>query len=187
MRGKVVYTPMAVLLVFLAFAASPADAGGEACSTRVSLTPTLLNALPYKMITGTIDIGSEFPDTFKVSIEGVPEGWIDYPRDVYVDCEETVNFMISPRKSGNYELSIRVSGGGKTFDLEERLWVGRMPTYEPGEKDTAGTSGGLTGMFVLGDIDTAPLLSAGIMIAAVAAVVLGFLFFREANNEWLGL
>ena len=181
---------LSVALASMLFSALTVPDGG-ADGLVVRLRPGFLNTLPCKTVTGKIYIQSAKPATYDISISGVPDEWVGYPESVRVEGEETVNYMVNPKESGSYRLMVTVRGAGETEELEGKLWVGPRQPYEegPGEEPGSGISltGGVTGMFVMSGEDQAVLLSAlvsaGVLIAALFSVLLGYSFFKREVFE----
>ncbi len=155
----------------------------------VTIRPTFLNTFQCRTVTGKIYIKTDVPATYTISIAGVPAEWVEYPPSVYVDSAKTVNYMINPKKRGDYRLAIKVAGSGETFNFTERLWVGRNQVHGAefdsgaGPAETGnGLTGGLTGMFVLSDLDRPVLLSTGVVIAFLITVLVGYAFLKETGE-----
>ncbi|MBN2330207.1 MAG: hypothetical protein JXC85_00150 [Candidatus Aenigmarchaeota archaeon] len=148
----------------------------------VIVKPRFLNTYHGSPVVGELLIITDEPSTYSISITGVPADWLGYSSSVHVDSQESVLYMINPRDSGDYWLSIEVSGSGRVIELEQRLWVGRSqakPMSDGGAAAGDGNGGGLTGMFAYSGQDVALLISAGVFIAAIITVFLGFRFFKE--------
>jgi hypothetical protein len=171
------------------FSAATPSVGSEGDPVRVKIRPTVMNTFQFKPLFGSIHIETDVPDTFDISVTGVPPEWVDCPDSVYVDSATTVNFMINPAETGSYVLTFTVSGAGESVEIEEGLWVGRRQASrsDAGEGDGAvstgnGLTGGLTGMFAFSDMDRSVLISAGVVMVGVITLFLGLALFREKQG-----
>jgi hypothetical protein len=158
-----------------------------AADTSVTVRPGYLNAAKFRPVTGKIYIDSAVPGEYGISITGVPAEWIDYPRSVHVEEKKTVTYIVSPKSTGKYTLSMVVEGPEETFDFETRLWVGppgalQAGPYEASDED-ASLEGAATGMFVLSEQDSALALYATVMALAVFAVLLGHFMLKEEEGS----
>jgi hypothetical protein len=170
------------LSLFMPSSAAYVAEGEQASLPSVTVTPRFLNTFRGSPVTGQVKIRTAFPAAYRINITGVPPDWLGYESGVHVDSEESVMYIINPRDSGDFLLSIEVSGSGRTFELEQSLWVGRSQAddMKSDEATAAGRGGnGLTGMFSFSEQDKAVLISAGVVIAAILTVFLGFGFFKQ--------
>lgn len=189
MRGaSIVMIALGLLLLafsfFLPHSAAYVARGEPDRLPSVTITPSFLNTYHGSPVMGELLIRTDAPSAYDINITGVPPDWLGYSSSVHVDSEESVMYIINPKDTGNYLLSIEVSGSGSVFELEQRLWVGRSqanPMANGGDAaESDGGMGGLTGMFSYSDQDVSVLISAGVVIAAVLTVFLGYGFFKES-------
>ena len=183
MRGaSIMIIALGLLLLafslFLPHSAAYVARGEPEGLPSVILKPRFLNTYHGSPVMGELLISTDDPATYHISIKGVPEDWLGYTSSVFVGSEESVLYIINPQSSGNYVLSIEVRGSGSVFEFEQRLWVGRSqanPMANGGDAaESEGGMGGLTGMFSYSDQDLAVLISAGVVIAAILTVFLGY-------------
>jgi hypothetical protein len=173
------------VLLLLPPSALAADTGG---STSVSLSPRIYNTLPCESINGRIDIAAASPGTFSIRMSGIPQEWVEYPESVYVSGKKTVNFIVNPKKGGNYRLRIDVSGSGKTFSFDRKLWVGGNDkgaevAQEPAANET-GLAGGMAGMVSAGAYALPVLVSAGVVLLLSASLILIYRHFKRKRDMW---
>lgn len=177
MKDIIVYSTVVILLllVFSIYA--------EAAETSVSVRPGNMNSFQCNSITGKIIIQADKPGKYGISIEGVPESWLEYAKSVYVDGEETVNYIVNPQNGGTYYLTLLVNGpGGYYFEKEVRLWVSKKETADldaPDEDEGDSIEGGFTGMFTFSEQDQGTMTIMIVVIAAVFAVFLGHKSLRK--------
>ncbi len=180
MKDMVMYS-FVVILLLLVFSVYVAEAATD--STTVTLRPGRINSFQCNSVTGKIIIQAGNPGKYGISIEGVPESWLEYKKSIYVDGEETVNYIMNPQRGGTYFLTVSVDGpGGYYFEKDVKLWVSMKETANidvPEEDDADSVEGGLTGMFAFGEQDQAVMTIMVVVIAAVFAVFLGHRSLRE--------
>ena len=188
MRGvSIVMITLGLLLLafsfFLPHSAAYVARGEPDRLPSVTMTPNSLNTYRGSPVMAELLIRTDAPATYDINITGVPPDWLGYSSSVHVDSQESVMYIINPKDSGNYVLSIEVNGSGSVFELEQRLWVGSSeanPKANGGDAaESDGDMGGLTGMFSYSDQDVSVLISVGVVIAGILTVFLGYGFFKE--------
>jgi hypothetical protein len=108
----------------------PAD---PAPQTAVDFFPTLLDIVAHQSKVIVVDIDSSQRQTFSIMVEGVPESWVEYQRQVIVDREKSVYIFTTPEKTGTYELTIFVTAEseGKNFERKVDLYVAPVDSEKP--------------------------------------------------------
>lgn len=139
----------------------PSDSG----PTSVEIRPSALDVSLYKSKIITIDIDSYLPQEFQVTVEGVPEDWLDYKASVWVDDEKNTYIFISPKQGGHHQFMVNVRSvtEGITYRKQIDMFVA-TPDQDSGMD-------GFTGMLIGGASNVWTLL---ILIIALAAVLVYF-------------
>jgi hypothetical protein len=177
------FTMLAVLVL-----ASAAAAAGE---TDVSVRPGIINSQQCSSVTGEISISAGNPGTFLVSIEGVPEDWLDYENRVHVDDEKTVTYVVDPQAPGTYYLTVTVDGPAGFYSEDRvKLWVSKRGTAElqAAGEEGSGIEGGLAGMFAFGEQEQLVLLVTAVVIAVLFVLFLARSVLKEEEpGDGMGL
>ncbi len=95
----------------------------EITETNVIIRPT---SLDIELNSGkTLDVIIESPElaNFEISVKGIPEDWVNYPKEVDVEGRKTFYIYIVPKDVGNYDFEVEVETDGKTFEENIRIYV----------------------------------------------------------------
>lgn len=185
MKDTLLYGTVAIILL-LVFSVVTA----EGAATSVDTRPGRISTFQYESAAGKIIISAGSPGDYSISIVGVPDSWLEYDDDVYVEDEEVVSYVVSPQKAGSYYLSIIVEGPDDYyFEDEVSLWAGKSGAPEPeaAEEEEDSISGGLAGMAASGEQNQAVLMALAIIVASVVAVFLAYRTFSHGETREKGL
>ncbi len=93
--------------------------------TSVSFYPSSIDAMPFRSRIIGIGITTSRPQTFTISVSGLPSGWADYASSVNVDDEKTAYVYITPQGTGNYNISISANAmlENLTFSASIQMFV----------------------------------------------------------------
>ncbi|MEE9323334.1 MAG: PKD domain-containing protein [Candidatus Aenigmarchaeota archaeon] len=108
-------------------------------TTSVTISSTSLDIEANSGKTLEVIIESPEPAKFNISVEGLPENWVNYPGEIEVDGRETIYMYIVPKDVGNYEFTVKVKTGSETFEKDIGLYV--APAGEEGEEGMNGITG----------------------------------------------
>ncbi len=167
--------PMLAVLIL----ASAAGAAGE---TAVTVRPGLINSQQCSSAMGKISISTGNPGMFTISIDGVPDEWLDYESRVHVEDEKTITYVVNPQTAGTYYLTVTVDGPGGFYSEDQvKLWVSKKGTADlrAAGEEGSGIEGGLTGMFAFGEQEQLVLLVTAVVVAALFAVFLAYSILKE--------
>ncbi len=109
------------------FSASTVPAGQRASITEANSTPARINTTIGKGSEISLSLLSATPQVMKISVKGVPEEWLDYPRILGVENDRTVRIFVDPKQVGDYNLTIYVEGKEKNFTFSSNLRVSEKP------------------------------------------------------------
>lgn len=93
--------------------------------TAVTLLPESLDIPVQQSGFLSLDITSHVPQDFSIQITGVPDHWLQYPKQIYVTRADTVYVYVLPDATGTKDLSIAVRAltEGRTFSLTVPVFV----------------------------------------------------------------
>lgn len=152
----------------------------EKLETQVTVSPKSLDIPMYQAKAVSLRLESSRPQTFTVSVSGVPEEWLSYHLETDVDRRETSYIYITPREMGTYTLEIAVEALDEGLDFQEEveLYVAEpLPEEESWVLNTTRTVKSAFG-YVLGD----PAVSFGLMLVVFLIIVgAGFRHLREPD------
>ncbi len=149
--------------------------GPEPAPTEVEIRPASMDVNLYKSKVISINIHSYVKQDFTISVEGVPQGWLNYKQTVNVEGDRTSYVFISPKETGSYTLVVRVVAvtEGLTFTKGVDVFVAQADSHgaQPGD--------GITGALVA----IASNIYTIILIIVIAAALLAWFGIRRLKSE----
>jgi len=133
--------------------------------TTVNITPASIDIELNTGKTVAIDIYSPNQAKFTIAVDGLPDGWANYPNEIEMKGTQTVYAYIVPKSLGNYEFKVKVMTGSKTFEQTIKLYV--APSAQSNNQN------GLTGM--INALEGNWLIGAALI--AILAVLVALYFF----------
>jgi len=118
--------------------------------TSVKITPAALDIAINKGDVVTVYIESPAQTKFTISVDGIPENWASYPKEVDVKGAKTAFVYIVPKAVGNYNFAVKVSGAGKNYEQNIALYVAPENGAQNGASGLTGLISGLEGNWVIG-------------------------------------
>ncbi|MBN1896936.1 MAG: hypothetical protein JW789_04415 [Candidatus Aenigmarchaeota archaeon] len=169
------------LILFFIFVLATA---AESADTWVRVAPGFLNTVQCQSMMGKIYIENSAAGTYSLAITGVPEEWLEYPEEVFVEGKKTVTYVVSPSDPGTYRLYFTVEGDDFDFEDNVKLWVSSKETSELGSDEGSGTGmvGGLTGMFTFNAENQTLFIYALVAMGAALAVLLGHTMLKHEDE-----
>ncbi|MEM5871264.1 MAG: PKD domain-containing protein [Candidatus Aenigmatarchaeota archaeon] len=106
-----------------AFIPYPSNVSQPTGEISVSINPKSLDIEIYSGDTIEISINSPVKTKFEIFVDGLPENWASYPKEVEVEGSEKFYVYIVPKELGNYEFKVKVKAGNRTFEEHVSLYV----------------------------------------------------------------
>ncbi|MBI4163410.1 MAG: hypothetical protein HY512_00990 [Candidatus Aenigmarchaeota archaeon] len=66
---------------------------------------------------------SSQPQVIRISVTGIPEEWLDYPKIIGVENDRSVRIFVDPKTPGDYNFTVFVEGKEKNFTFASTLKV----------------------------------------------------------------
>ncbi len=151
----------------------------EITETGVIIRPS---SLDIELGSGkTLEVVMKSPESteFGISVEGIPEDWVNYPGNVEVEGKKTAYVYVVPKELGNYEFRVVVTAGSERFEEQIHLYV--APSGEDGGKKI----NGLTGLISIAQSNWA--VGAAIVSVLVLLVIVYFFagkFGRKTYEDY---
>jgi hypothetical protein len=149
--------------------------GPEPAPTEVEIRPASIDVNLYKSKVVSINIHSYVKQDFTISVEGVPQSWLNYKDTVNVEGDRTSYVFINPKETGSYTLAVKVVAvtEGLTFTKGVDLFVAQAESPDTGAGD------GITGTLVA----IASNIYTIILVIIIAAAVVAWLGIRRLKSE----
>lgn len=71
----------------------------------------------------SFSIKTNQPQIFTIQASGVPDDWLDYPKTIGITEDRDLNIFVRPKKEGDYNITVSVSGKEKVFTRASSLHV----------------------------------------------------------------
>ncbi len=110
-----------------AFSSSSTPAGQTASLTEANISFGKPNTTIGSGSEITLSLLSIKPQVVKITVTGVPEEWLDYPKIIGLEKDRTVRVFVEPKQVGDYNLTIYVEGKEKNFTFSSNLKVLEKP------------------------------------------------------------
>ncbi len=140
--------------------------GAVTGETTVKISPASIDTEVNTGKTVAIDIYSPNQAKFAISVEGLPEGWANYPNEIEMKGSQTVYAYIVPKSVGNYNFKVKVTTGSKTFEQPVKLYVAPAGAKSNNQNGLTGMISALEGNWLV-----------GAALAAILAVLVALYFF----------
>lgn len=126
---------------------------------------------------GTVSLQFYAPQKtkFSIAVEGLPDAWASYPREVEVEGSGTAFVYIVPKAVGNYDFKVKANTTSKMFEQAIMLYVA------PKSQDK-GAADGMTGL--ISGMGGNWLIGAAIVAALVLLVALYFFAGRLKKKKY---
>jgi hypothetical protein len=141
----------------------------------VVITPVSLDMEVDSGDTVSVQFYAPQQTKFSIEVEGLPDTWASYPREVEVEGSGTAFVYIVPKAVGNYDFTVKVTTANKTFEQAIMLYVA------PGSQQK-GAADGMTGL--ISGMGGNWLIGAAIVAALVLLVALYFFAGRLKKKKY---
>jgi hypothetical protein len=144
--------------------------------TDVTIKPRSLDVNLYKSKVISIDITSPQKQDFKISVDGVPQEWLNYKQKVTVDGDRTTYVFINPKDVGRHTLIVEVEAlsEGLTFTKDVSVFVTQADRREASPFD------GITGLLTAA---ITSIFTYIILIIVIGTIVLYFGVIRLRSRD----
>jgi hypothetical protein len=89
----------------------------------VDIYPKSLDVVACSGTSVTVHIKSSIKQTFNISVTGIPDNWVYYPKKVDVEGSKKTYIYIAPKEEGVYNFTVSVKTEGKNFESSIDLYV----------------------------------------------------------------
>ncbi len=151
------------------------EPGPEPGPTDVEIQPSSMDVNLYKSKVVSINIHSHVKQDFTISIDGVPQDWLDYKQTMNVEGDRTSYIFINPKETGSYTLAVKVVAAAEELTFTKDVDVFIAQADSPGAQPLDGLTGSL--------ITIATSIYTVIVIIIIAAALVAWFGIRHLKTD----